>query len=141
MLPLQGLSVSNSGFRAAETDFRLIDCFDVRTDTCTLTPTCRLRHVLATALRAYFAALDDVTLADITSPMRPRGRSGAMTLRLQDPSSRKSGRTQQVTPATVGRHQPLPARALPDSVIGHCAPALNFSSKSASRARSAVSLK
>lgn len=89
--------------RAAETDFRLVECFDARTDTCTLTPTCRLQHVLAAALRAYFAALDGVTLADITSPMPPRGRSGAMTVGLQAPRSWKSGRTKPVTPDPVAK--------------------------------------
>jgi Rrf2 family nitric oxide-sensitive transcriptional repressor len=51
--------------RNAETDFRLVECFDAASDTCTLTPTCRLRGVLASALKAYFAELDRVTLADL----------------------------------------------------------------------------
>ena len=51
--------------RSSETDFRLVECFDASTDTCTLTPTCRLRKVLRNALSAYFAELDGVTLADI----------------------------------------------------------------------------
>ena len=54
--------------RQAETDFRLVECFDAATDTCTLTPSCRLKGVLASALQAYFAALDSVTLADIAGP-------------------------------------------------------------------------
>jgi Rrf2 family nitric oxide-sensitive transcriptional repressor len=51
--------------RNAETDFRLVECFDAASDTCTLTPTCRLKGVLGSALKAYFAELDRVTLADI----------------------------------------------------------------------------
>ena len=51
--------------RGTETDFRLVECFDRATDTCTLTPTCKLRKVLRNALSAYFAELDGVTLADI----------------------------------------------------------------------------
>jgi Rrf2 family transcriptional regulator, nitric oxide-sensitive transcriptional repressor len=51
--------------RSSETDFRLVECFDAATDTCTLTPGCRLRSTLQSALKAYFAALDGVTLADI----------------------------------------------------------------------------
>ncbi len=56
--------------RGAETDFRLVECFDASTDTCTLTATCRLRKVLHDALAAYFAELDGVTLADIARPAR-----------------------------------------------------------------------
>jgi Rrf2 family nitric oxide-sensitive transcriptional repressor len=89
--------------RAAETDFRLVECFDARTDTCTLTPTCRLRHVLAAALRAYFGVLDDVTLADIASPMPPRGRPSALTVGMRAPRSRTSGRTMHVTPEPVAK--------------------------------------
>jgi Rrf2 family nitric oxide-sensitive transcriptional repressor len=58
--------------RATETDFRLAECFDPRTDTCTLTPHCRLRGAFHAALDAYFEALDRVTLADVASP-RPAG--------------------------------------------------------------------
>ena len=54
--------------RRAETDFRLVECFDASTDNCTLTPTCRLKKVLRKALAAYFAELDGVTLADIATP-------------------------------------------------------------------------
>lgn len=54
--------------RNAETDFRLVECFDAATNTCTLTPTCRLKKVLRNALAAYFAELDGVTLADIARP-------------------------------------------------------------------------
>ncbi len=56
--------------RMTETDFRLVECFDRSTDTCTLTPTCKLRKVLRNALSAYFAELDGVTLADIARPAR-----------------------------------------------------------------------
>jgi len=51
--------------RAAESDFRLVECFDAATDRCTLTPSCRLKHVFDAALRAYFEQLDATTLADI----------------------------------------------------------------------------
>jgi Rrf2 family nitric oxide-sensitive transcriptional repressor len=56
--------------RGAETDFRLVECFDPASDTCTLTPSCKLRKVLRNALAAYFAELDAVTLADIARPAR-----------------------------------------------------------------------
>ena len=63
--------------RAAETDFRLVECFDPVTDTCTLTPGCKLKHVFHDALQAYFQVLDDVTLAELTLPLAPApaGRS------------------------------------------------------------------
>ena len=54
--------------RGAETDFRLVECFDPGSDTCMLTPDCRLKGVLGKALNAYFAELDSVTLADIAGP-------------------------------------------------------------------------
>ncbi len=53
--------------RASESDFRLVECFDATTNACTLTPTCRLKHVFDSALRGYFQALDDATLADLTA--------------------------------------------------------------------------
>jgi len=56
--------------RSCETDFRLVECFDRRTNTCSLTPTCRLKGVLNAALQAYFKELDAVTLAEITGPAR-----------------------------------------------------------------------
>ncbi len=65
--------------RNAETDFRLVECFDAATDTCTLTPTCRLKKVLRSALAAYFAELDGVTLADIARPGKTTEKNGLMT--------------------------------------------------------------
>ena len=53
--------------RALETDFRLVECFDASTNTCTLTPDCRLKHWFDAALRGYVEALDGVSLADLTS--------------------------------------------------------------------------
>lgn len=54
--------------RQAETDFRQVECFDKQNDLCPLTPACRLKLVLSKALKAYFAELDAVTLADIAAP-------------------------------------------------------------------------
>jgi Rrf2 family nitric oxide-sensitive transcriptional repressor len=53
--------------RTAETDMRMVECFDARTNTCALTPTCRLKRVFDVALRAYLSELDKATLADIVS--------------------------------------------------------------------------
>jgi Rrf2 family transcriptional regulator, nitric oxide-sensitive transcriptional repressor len=66
--------------RASETDFRLVECFDARTNLCTLTPSCRLKHVFEAALEAYFKVLDGATLADMgtgTPPSTRRGAAGA----------------------------------------------------------------
>ena len=52
--------------RAAETDFRLVECFDPTTNTCTLSPSCRLKQLFNEALLAYFRALDGATLGDMT---------------------------------------------------------------------------
>jgi Rrf2 family nitric oxide-sensitive transcriptional repressor len=61
--------------RATETDFRLVECFDPSTDACTLSPSCRLKHLFGEALRGYFKALDGATLADMTTGLPgPKGR-------------------------------------------------------------------
>lgn len=54
--------------RNSESDFRMVECFDARTNTCLLTASCRLKGVLETALQAYFQELDAVTLADLCAP-------------------------------------------------------------------------
>ncbi len=64
--------------RHCETDLRLVECFDAATNTCSLTPTCRLKGVLSAALQAYFEVLDASTLADISGPevtIRGAGRA------------------------------------------------------------------
>jgi len=54
--------------RAAETDFRLVECFDPSSNACTLAPGCRLKGLFGRALQAYFQTLDGATLADIMAP-------------------------------------------------------------------------
>lgn len=51
--------------RNAETDFRLVECFDTRTDSCNLTSSCRLKGLFGAAMQAWFDELDAATLADI----------------------------------------------------------------------------
>jgi Rrf2 family nitric oxide-sensitive transcriptional repressor len=63
--------------RAAETDFRLVECFEEDSNTCTLSPTCRMKRLLDKALAAYFRELDAATLADIAGPPVNRSRAGA----------------------------------------------------------------
>ncbi len=53
--------------RAAETDFRLVECFEDGTNACTLSPTCGLKRVFGSALQAWFDQLDAMTLADIAA--------------------------------------------------------------------------
>lgn len=62
--------------RAAETDFRLVECFDKSTDNCAISDVCRLKHLLGSALAAYFRELDGATLADILRPAEPPSRRG-----------------------------------------------------------------
>ena len=52
--------------RHTETDFRMVECFDMDHNACTLTANCQLKQVFKTALQSYLAELDKVTLADIT---------------------------------------------------------------------------
>lgn len=63
--------------RTAESDFRLVECFDASTNTCNLTSTCRLKRLLDSALKAYFRELEGATLADIVGPPARHARAGA----------------------------------------------------------------
>ena len=51
--------------RAVEGDFALVECFDPATSQCPIIPACRLKGALSKALKAYFAVLDEYTLADL----------------------------------------------------------------------------
>lgn len=62
--------------RAAETDFRLVECFDERTNSCTMMASCGLKGLFGRALTAYFRELDGATLADIMVPPPRRGTHG-----------------------------------------------------------------
>lgn len=82
--------------RASETDFRLVECFDPRTNQCTLTPTCRLKGLFRAALGAYFKELDGMMLADIVEPVSARAaghtmspRGGAAVAPVAPPRSRR----------------------------------------------------
>ena len=52
--------------RVTEEDFTMVECFDPTTNSCAIIRPCRLRGVLRKALDAYFAVLDEFTLADLT---------------------------------------------------------------------------
>jgi Rrf2 family nitric oxide-sensitive transcriptional repressor len=88
--------------RAAETDFRLVECFDPATDQCTLTPSCRLKGLFSDALAAYFKELDRMTLAELTEPAAPSGPAGGAPLvRMAAPVSRRplTGQPKRAQPA------------------------------------------
>ena len=54
--------------RTMEEDFTMVECFDPKTSKCAIAGPCRLRGALSRALKAYFAVLDEYTLADLASP-------------------------------------------------------------------------
>lgn len=51
--------------RATETDFNMVECFDLALNQCRLNSHCRLKGVLNQATQSYLAVLDRVTLADL----------------------------------------------------------------------------
>lgn len=53
--------------RGTEQDLTLVECFGEGSQ-CALTPACRLKGVFAEALEAFFAVLDQYTLADLVQP-------------------------------------------------------------------------
>ncbi len=65
--------------RATEEDFRLVECFDPETDTCRITPACRLQGVLYKAGQAFLDVLDGYTLADLVD--RPRALARLLDIR------------------------------------------------------------
>ena len=82
--------------RGSETDFRLVECFDPLTNTCTLSPSCRLKGVFDSALKAYFRELDGVTLADIS---KPATHAVATHKPMRAPQTRRGLSTKPVTRA------------------------------------------
>ena len=53
--------------RRMEPHFNLVECFDKETNSCPLVRVCELKQVLAKARDAFLSALDNFTLADITT--------------------------------------------------------------------------
>lgn len=51
--------------RTTEEDFRLVECFDKRSNQCIISGRCKLARILDEALIAYFKVLDRYTLADL----------------------------------------------------------------------------
>ncbi|WP_444685552.1 Rrf2 family transcriptional regulator [Alkalicoccus luteus] len=52
--------------RHTEDNFHLVECFNSETNTCPITPACKLQFALSDALTAYLDVLDQYTLEDIT---------------------------------------------------------------------------
>lgn len=75
MKPPQDIGIGEV-LRFAETDFRLVECFDEGTSNCAISPTCRLKRLLDDALNAYFRVLDGATLADLVLPPSEAARTG-----------------------------------------------------------------
>jgi Rrf2 family transcriptional regulator, nitric oxide-sensitive transcriptional repressor len=96
--------------RATETDFRLVECFDPSTNACTLSPSCRLKHLFDEALAGYFKALDGATLADMTKGLSAATRgAGTAPARLARPAVVAAPATRR--PARAARSALKPAAA------------------------------
>ncbi len=64
--------------RSLESGVPFAECFDGAENHCPIKEHCRLRTVLSTALEAFYAALDGITLADLTC--ENSGLSALLTL-------------------------------------------------------------
>lgn len=51
--------------RLLEPDFRMVECFEPKTNRCVVTPACKLMHALGEAQRAFLEVLDRYSLADV----------------------------------------------------------------------------
>ena len=54
--------------RACEDDMRIVECFDLASNTCPIAPACALPRVLDEALAAFVGVLDRYTLKDLLKP-------------------------------------------------------------------------
>jgi Rrf2 family nitric oxide-sensitive transcriptional repressor len=57
--------------RATEINMNLVECFDLKSNQCSITGGCGLKSVLYEARRAFMAVLDQFTLADAAANGRP----------------------------------------------------------------------
>ena len=51
--------------RLTESDFDVVECFDKANNTCSITSSCKLKHVLKSATNSFLTRLDQVTLQEI----------------------------------------------------------------------------
>ncbi len=54
--------------RETEDDFKIVECFDPDTSTCTISKHCKLKHVVHEALFAFMNVFDRYTLEDLATP-------------------------------------------------------------------------
>lgn len=57
--------------RRSESDAPLVECLSAATSSCRIAPACRLQGVLVDALDAFYASLDEYTLADLVKNREP----------------------------------------------------------------------
>ena len=79
--------------RDTENDLELVECFGASNE-CRITPACRLKPILAEALRAFLAVLDKYTLADMLGPQQPQ----LVELLRIEPLASKAGSTPPLAP-------------------------------------------
>lgn len=65
-------------FRMTVEDVVIAECFASPTNTCVISPDCKLRHILQDATSRFTAELDQYTLLDLVN-----GREGALKYHLQ----------------------------------------------------------
>lgn len=65
-VPADQINVGNV-VRIMENDFVLLECFDKDANQCVITPSCKLKHALNKALKAFFDVLNEYTLEDLLS--------------------------------------------------------------------------
>lgn len=71
--------------RLTESDFMMVECFDEGANQCRLSAHCGLKGVLYTALQAYLAVLDGVTLADLIAPGTDAANTSGIELQRRVP--------------------------------------------------------
>lgn len=57
--------------KRTEPDFHVVECFDKERNTCRITQSCKLKHLLHDATRAFFKSLEQHTLESIVSSRGP----------------------------------------------------------------------
>jgi len=96
--------------RRTEPHLRLVECFDVATNTCPITDHCGLRHQLHKAVEAFIASLNEQTLGDLLSTRR-RAQFSEVFIRTQElfRSGREAAATQAPRRKRRLRSQPEPS--------------------------------
>ncbi len=89
--------------RKTEPTLALVECFKAEGNTCPITAACGLKLWLGKAVDAFFAVLDDVTLADVIAKRSPLatalGLSGSAFIDRPDSSQNRGGKQRKSSPA------------------------------------------